>query len=47
MKFAIMMRAMDQDSGRRSYVEGLVETMLQIANHGNVSSKSHRVSTHP
>lgn len=30
MKFAIMMRAMDQDSGLRSYVEGLVETMLQI-----------------
>lgn len=25
-----MMRAMDQDSGMKSYVEGLVETMLQI-----------------
>ena len=30
MKIAIMMRCMDQDSGLRSYVEGLVETMLQL-----------------
>lgn len=30
MKIAIMMRAMDQDSGFRGYVEGLVESMLQI-----------------
>lgn len=30
MKFAIMMRAMDQDSGFRSIVEGLVENMLRV-----------------
>ena len=30
MKIAIMMRAMDQDSGFRAYVMGLVENMLQI-----------------
>jgi len=30
MKIAIMMRAMDQDSGFRAYIEGLVENMLKI-----------------
>lgn len=30
MKIAIMMRAMDQDSGLRYFTEGLVENMLQI-----------------
>jgi glycosyltransferase involved in cell wall biosynthesis len=30
MRIAIMMRAMDQDSGLRSYVEGLVEEMLRL-----------------
>jgi glycosyltransferase involved in cell wall biosynthesis len=30
MKIAIMMRAMDQDSGFRGYTEGLVENMLRI-----------------
>ena len=30
MKIAIMMRAMDQDSGFRAYVEGLVDAMLRI-----------------
>jgi glycosyltransferase involved in cell wall biosynthesis len=32
MKIAIMMRAIDQDSGFRAYVEGLVEAMLRIDN---------------
>ncbi len=31
MKIAIMMRAMDQDSGHRAIIEGLVEHMLHIA----------------
>ncbi len=30
MKIAIMMRAMDQDSGFRAYIEGLIENMLAI-----------------
>jgi len=30
VKIAVMMRAMDQDSGLRFYVEGLVENMLRI-----------------
>jgi uncharacterized protein (TIRG00374 family) len=30
MRIAIMMRAIDQDSGLRSYVEGLVDEMLRI-----------------
>jgi glycosyltransferase involved in cell wall biosynthesis len=30
MKIAVMMRAMDQDSGLRSYVEGLLEHLLQL-----------------
>ena len=30
MKIAIMMRAMDDDSGFRAYTQGLVETMLRI-----------------
>jgi glycosyltransferase involved in cell wall biosynthesis len=29
MKIAIMMRAMDQDSGFRAYVEGLIDTLLR------------------
>jgi glycosyltransferase involved in cell wall biosynthesis len=32
MKIAIMMRAMDQDSGFRTYIEGLVDGMLRIDN---------------
>jgi glycosyltransferase involved in cell wall biosynthesis len=31
MKVAIMMRAMDQDSGFRAYVEGVVDALLRIA----------------
>jgi hypothetical protein len=30
MKIAIMMRAMDQDSGFRAIIEGLVESMLRV-----------------
>src|SRR3990172_3948975 len=30
MKIAIMLRAMDQESGFRAYVEGLVDTLLAI-----------------
>lgn len=30
MKIAIMMRAMDQDSGHRAIIEGLIENMLEI-----------------
>jgi len=31
MKFAIMLRAMDQESGFRAYVEGLVDHMIRLA----------------
>ena len=30
MKIAVMLRAMDQDSGFRAYIEGLIENMLAI-----------------
>jgi hypothetical protein len=30
MKIAVMMRAMDQNSGLKSYVEGLMEALLRI-----------------